>query len=114
MALERKDRVSDRTTTVGTITFVVIGTAPTGFRTITSAHTDGATIRYCATLGAEWEVGEGVWTTTGGTLTRGTVIASSNAGALVNFSAGTKTLITTPTSIDLNKASLYAFAAAYG
>mgnify|MGYP001586858442 CR=1 FL=1 len=114
MALERKDRVKDSTTTTGVGTLTIDGTAPAGFRTITSAHTTGATVRYVVSLGSEWEVGEGIWTAAGTALTRDTVFASSNAGSLVNFSAGAKTVITTATSADLNKASVYAFAAAYG
>lgn len=100
MALERKDRVKDQTITTGTGTVTIGGIAPTGYRTITSAHTTGATVRYCIVLNAEFEVGEGVWTTSGATLTRVTVYASSNANTLVNFSAGTKVVITTPTAAD--------------
>lgn len=114
MALERKDNVKDQTTTAGTGTFTVGGIAPVGFRTVASAHTDGATVRYKALINAEWEVGEGIWSVAGNTLTRVTIFASSNAGNLVNFSAGTKVLITTPTAADFSKSSLYAFAAAYG
>lgn len=38
----------------------------------------------------EWEVGLGTYTTAGNTLTRTTVLSSSNANAAVSFSAGTK------------------------
>lgn len=102
MAIERKDRVSDTTTTTGTGTVTLSGTAPDGYRAITDAHTTGATVRYAISLGAEWEVGEGVFTTSGNTLTRATVLASSNAGSLVNFSAGTKTVITTLTAAEID------------
>lgn len=103
MALEYKDRVKDQTTTTGTGTVTIDGIAPAGYRTITSAYTTGATIRYCIISSdlSQWEVGEGIWTTTGSTLTRATVYASSNAGALVNFSAGTKTVFTGPVAADL-------------
>lgn len=102
MAIERRDRVKDSTTTTGTGTVTLSGTAPDGFRAITDAHTNGATVRYAISLGTEWEVGEGVFTTSGNTLTRATVLASSNAGALVNFSAGTKTVITTLTAAEID------------
>lgn len=97
-----KDRVKDQTTTTGTGTLTIDGVAPTGFRTITSAFTTGSTLRYTVltTTGSEWEVGEGVWTTSGSTLTRVTVYASSNAGSLVNFSAGTKTVFVGPVAQD--------------
>lgn len=94
MALEFKDRVADTSTTTGTGTFTLAGAPPTGYRAFT-AHTTGATVRYCIASAdqSEWEVGEGVWTSSGATLTRVTVYASSNAGALVSFSAGTKTVV---------------------
>ena len=100
MALERKDRVKDQTATTGTGTVTIDGVAPTGYRTITSAHTTGATVRYTIITSdfTEWEVGQGVWTAAGTTLTRVTVYASSNAGALVSFSAGTKIVFTGPTA----------------
>ena len=107
MALERKDRVKDQSATTGTGTLTIDGIAPTGYRTITSAHTDGATVRYTILLSdlTEWEVGEGVWTTSGGTLTRVTVFASSNANALVTFSAGDKIVFTGPVADDVSFAS---------
>lgn len=103
MALEYRDRVRDQTTTTGTGTFTVAGSAPTGYRTITSAFTDGATVRYTAFTQdlTEWEVGQGVWTASGTTLTRATIYASSNAGAAVNFSAGTKLLLIGPVVQDV-------------
>lgn len=101
MALERKDRVADTSTTTGTGTLTLSGAAPAGFRAFT-AFTTGATVRYSiiSSDGAEWEVGEGVWTTSGATLTRVTVYASSNAGALVSFSAGTKIVSAVMTAAD--------------
>lgn len=85
------DRVSETTTTTGTGTVTLAG-AVTGYRTFTSAVPTGDLVRY-AIVGAttEWEVGEGVLATTS-TLTRVNVFSSSNANALVNFSAGTKTV----------------------
>jgi hypothetical protein len=109
MALEFKDSVKDQTTTTGTGTVTIVGTAPAGFRTITSAHTDASTVRYriSSADNSEWEVGQGVWTASGATLTRATVYASSNAGALVSFSAGTKSVITGLTAQDMmDKADL--------
>ena len=105
MPIERKDRVSDTTTTTGTGTVTLTGTAPTGYRSVSAAHTDGATVRYAISMGAEWEVGEGVYTASGTTLSRATVLASSNSGSLVDFSAGTKTVVTTLTAQEVNVAS---------
>jgi hypothetical protein len=53
---------------------------------------DGNTTYYTivAYSGTEWEVGIGTYTASGTTLSRNTVLSSSNSGSLVNFSAGTK------------------------
>ncbi len=114
--LERKDSVKDQTATTGTGTLTIDGVAPNGYRTIVSAHTTGAVLRVRVenSAGTEWEVVEGVWTASGATLTRDTVYASSNSGALVNFSAGTKAVSVVATAKDFGKSSLLAFAAAYG
>ena len=104
MPLEFKDRVKDQTNTTGTGTFTIDGVAPTGYRSISAAHTTGMTVRYTVIngSGSEWEVGEGVWTSSGSTLTRATVYSSSNGGALVNFSAGAKAVFTGPVAADRN------------
>jgi len=101
--LERKDRVADSSTSVGVGSFTLAGTAPTGFRTFAAAHTTNSKIRYCITSAdrSEWEVGEGIWTVSGAALTRETVYASSNSNALVNFSAGTKDVISVLTATDM-------------
>ena len=92
MALDRKDSVADATTTVGTGTLTLTGISPIGFRPFSNNITDGATVRYrVSSLDlTEWEDNSGVWDNTAKTLTRGIPSASSNAGNLVSFSAGTK------------------------
>ena len=105
MALEFKDRVKDQTATTGTGTLTIDGIAPTGYRTITSAYTDGATIRFTVLSSdlTEWEVGMGVWTATGATLTRATVFANSLGDTSnVNFSAGDKIVFTGPMADDMS------------
>lgn len=103
MALEYKDRVKDQTNSTGTGSLTIDGVAPAGYRTIASAHTTGATIRYSIVNadGTQWEVGEGVWTSATNTLTRDTIYASSNAGLAVNLAAGAKALFTGPVAADL-------------
>ncbi|MFA6064055.1 MAG: hypothetical protein WC736_15810 [Gallionella sp.] len=92
---EVADRVRETTTTVGTGTVVLAG-AVTGFRAFSAAFASGTDVYYCIAAGAEWEVGYGAVTTgTPWTLARTSVLASSNAGALVNFSAGTKDVFCT-------------------
>ena len=93
MSLERKDNIGDTSTTTGTGTLNLEAVAQTGARIFAGNVTSGATVHYDIRLadGSEWEIGEGVFTDgTPDTLTRVTVYASSNAGSLVSFSAGTK------------------------
>ena len=87
-----RDRVKDTTTTTGTGTVTVSGTAPTGYQAFATAFPVGTTkIPYAiaSASGSEWEVGFGTLVTST-TLSRVFVTSSSNANALVNFSAGTK------------------------
>ena len=96
MAFITADRVRDTSTTTSTSPFVVSGTAPTGYQTFSAVMTTNDMCWYAAqhqTL-AEWEVGLGTYSSAN-TLTRTTVIASSNAGSAVNFSAGTKDVFIT-------------------
>ena len=90
MALVLKDRIKETTITTGTGTLTLAG-AVTDFQSF-AAIGDGNTTYYSISLtsGNEWEVGIGTYTASGTTLSRDTVLSSSNSGSLVNFSAGTK------------------------
>ncbi len=88
------DRVKDTTTSTGTGNITLSGTAPTGFRTFASAVAINDPVNYCIEGGSEWEVGRG-YLSASTTLVRDFVLASSNGGALVNFSAGTKNVFCT-------------------
>lgn len=99
------DRVKDTTTTTGTGTVTLSGSAAPGFRTFASAFSAGAAeIPYCIVGpdGAAWEIGLGTLAT-GTTLVRNTVLESSNAGALVNFGAGSKDVFVTLASSQIAK-----------
>jgi len=110
MSLERKDKVAEQTTTTGTGTVDLNGVAPLGFRSFAGAGvSNGATVRYLIENEdkTEWEVGEGIFTDASpDTLSRVTVYASSNAGSLVDFSAGTKIAYLVLTAQDIS--ALYA------
>lgn len=93
MALVLADRVQETTTTTGTGTVTLAGAA-TGFQTF-AAVGDGNSTYYTIAGTSEWEVGIGTYTASGTTLSRTTVISSSNAGSLVNFSAGSKNVFVT-------------------
>jgi hypothetical protein len=91
MALVLADRVKETTTTTGTGD-ISLAAAATGFTSFADAVGDGNTTYYAVSsaLGSEFEVGIGTYTLSTDTLSRDTVLASSNSGSLVNFSAGTK------------------------
>jgi len=90
MALVLADRVKETTTTAGTGTVTLLG-ASTGYQSFAAIGNGNTTYYTIAGQGtSEWEVGIGTYTSSGTTLSRDTVLASSNSGSLVNFSAGTK------------------------
>jgi hypothetical protein len=90
MALVVKDRVKSSTTTTGTGT-ITLGAAAIGFQAF-SVIGDGNTTYYTIvdTVNGTWEVGIGTYTASGTTLSRDTVLESSNSGSLVSFAAGSK------------------------
>jgi len=95
MALVLKDRVKETTTTTGTGTVTLAGAAA-GFQSFVVIG-DGNQTFYAivdAASGA-WEVGVGTYTSSGTTLSRTTVVSSSNAGSLVNFGVGSKDVFVT-------------------
>lgn len=91
-----EDRVLETSTTTGTGDFTLAG-AVTGFRAFSAVMTSPSDTCYYgieAVDGSgvptgEWETGLGTYSAAN-TLTRTTVLESSNGGAAVNFSAGTK------------------------
>lgn len=94
-----KDRVKQLASTTGTGIFTLAG-QPTGYQAF-SVIGDGNTTFYCISHQSadEWEVGIGTYTLSGTTLSRDTVLSSTNSGALVDFSSGTKdVLVTQPSS----------------
>jgi len=93
MALVVKDRVQETSTTTGTGTFTLAG-AVSGFQSF-SVIGNANTTYYAIVGGSEWEVGLGTYTSSGTTLSRDTILESSNGGTAVNFSAGTKNVFVT-------------------
>jgi len=88
MALVVKDRVKETSTTSGTGTLTLAGAA-SGFQAF-SAIGDGNTTYYAVIDGTNWEVGLGTYTSSGTTLARTTVLASTNSNNAVNFSSDSK------------------------
>ena len=94
MALVVKDRVQETTTTTGTGTVTLAG-AVTGFQDF-SAIGDGNTCYYAITSGTDWEVGLGTYTASGTTLSRDTILESSNAGSAITLSGTSNVFVTYP------------------
>ena len=95
MALVLADRVKETTTTTGTGTVTLAG-ASTGFQSFAAVGNANTTYYTIADqTGSNWEVGIGTYTSSGTTLSRTTVLSSSNSGSLVNFPAGTKDVFVT-------------------
>ena len=90
MALVLADRVRETSTTTGTGTITLAG-AVYGYQSFSAVGNANQTYYtiFDQTSGA-WEVGIGTYTSSGTTLSRTTVLSSSNGGSLVNFGAGTK------------------------
>lgn len=90
MAIVLKSRVKETSTTTGTGTINLLGTV-TGFRTFLAAFGNGGQAYYCIEDGTNWEHGIGTVTSgTPNTLSRTTILSSSNGGAAVNWGAGTR------------------------
>jgi len=107
------DRVKDTTVTTGTGTLTLDASPPTGYRAFGSVLSSGDTVIYTIehqTLG-EWEVGIGTYTSSGTTLSRDTILSSSNSGSATNFSSGTKNVFIAPVTDLIGR--LYSTSAAY-
>ena len=97
MALVLNDRVKETSTTTGTGTIDLDG-AVTGFEGFVAGIATTNTTYYCIahTTADEWEVGLGTVTDAGtDTLSRDTVISSSNSDGKVVFTAGTSDVFCT-------------------
>ena len=99
MPLVLADRVKETTTTTGTGTITLDG-ASTGFQSFSVIGNGNTTYYTIAGQGtSEWEVGIGTYTSSGTTLSRDTVLASSaGAPTKTTFSAGTKDVFVTYTA----------------
>ena len=91
MALVVKDRVKETTTTTGTGAISLDG-AVANFQAFSAVLSDADTTYYAIidNTSSDFEVGLGTYASSGNTLTRTTVLESSNSGSAVDFAAGTK------------------------
>jgi len=97
MALVINDRVKETSTTIGTATFELAGASEDFESFVAGVGTTNSTYYCIANPGEdEWEVGIGTVTdATPDTLSRTTIISSSNSDSKVVFSAGLKEVFCT-------------------
>jgi hypothetical protein len=95
MALTVKDRVRVVTTTTGTSDFT-LGGAVAGYQSFSVIGNGNTTYYACSdSATGDWEVGVGTYSSSGPTLSRDTVLESSNSGSKVSFAAGSKDVFVT-------------------
>jgi hypothetical protein len=70
---------------------VLLGAAA-GYQSFGAVLANGDTTYYAITNDTDWEVGIGTYSTTGPTLARTTILASSNGGAAVSWGVGVKNI----------------------
>lgn len=108
MALVVKDRVKETTTTTGTGTVTLAG-ASSGYQSFATIG-DGNQTYYVITDNTDWEVGIGTYTLSGTTLSRDTILSSTNSNNAVNWGAGDKDVfVTYPAEKSVDKARMFTF-----
>ena len=99
MALILRDRVQETATANTTTSFTLTG-AVGGFQSFSGSGIGNTDTTYYAATDAfgGWEAGLGTYSTTGPTLSRTTVLSSSNSGSAVTFSGTVNVFCTYPSS----------------
>jgi len=104
MALVLANRVQETATANTTVSFTLTGAVP-GFQSFAVIGNTNTTYYSATDASGNWEVGVGTYSTTGPTLDRTTVYASSNSGNAVTFSGAVNVFVTYPSgrSVNLNE-----------
>jgi len=101
MALALNDRVQQTGTANTTVSFTLSGSV-TGFQSFAVVGNGNTTYYSAFDATGNWEVGIGTYSTTGPTLTRTTILASSNSGSAVTFVGTVNVFVTYPSSKSVN------------
>lgn len=101
MALVLANRVQQTGTANTTVSFTLTGSV-TGYQSFAVIGNTNTTYYSATDTSGNWEVGLGTYSTTGPTLTRTTIYASSNAGAAVTFSGTVTVFVTYPSGRSVN------------
>ena len=111
MALALYDRVQQTGTANTTVSFTLSGSV-TGFQSFAVIGNGNTTYYSAFDPSGSWEVGVGTYSTTGPTLTRTTIISSSNSGSAVTFSGTVNVFVTYPSerSVNLDQSTNTAYA----
>ena len=111
MALVLADRVQQTGTANTTVSFTLSGSV-TGFQSFAVVGNGNTT--YCSAFdpSGNWEVSICSYSTTGPTLTRTTILSSSNSGSAVTFSGTVNVFVTYPSerSVNLDQSTNTAYA----
>ena len=97
MALVLKDRVKETATANTTVSFT-LGGAIAGFQSFSVVGNTNTTYYAATDTNGNWEAGLGTYSTTGPTLTRTTILSSSNSDSAVTFSGTVNVFLTYPSS----------------
>ena len=95
MAFVLADRVQQTGTANTTVSFTLSGSV-TGFQSFSVIGNTNTTYYAATDTSGNWEVGIGTYSTTGPTLTRTTILSSSNSGSAVTFSGTVTVFVTYP------------------
>jgi hypothetical protein len=111
MALVLADRVQQTGTANTTVSFTLSGSV-TGFQSFAVVGNTNTTYYSATDPSGNWEVGIGTYSTTGPTLDRTTILASSNSGSAVTFSGAVNVFVTYPSerSVNLDQSTNTAYA----
>jgi hypothetical protein len=102
MPLVLADRVQQTGTANTTVSFTLSGSV-TGFQSFAVIGNTNTTFYSAFDLSGNWETGLGTYSTSGPTLTRTTVYASSNSGSAVTFSGTVNVFVTYPAGRSVNQ-----------